>query len=236
MPVIQLPRWIKKLFGVKTAPARGGERRSGQPRRRRLFLEQLEPREMLSANPLVQSIDLTTPASPLTNASSVSYTVTFSEPVTGVDATDFQLAKSGTVTAATTQVSPVSASVYTVTVSGIAGNGTLGLNLVDDGSIHDLAGNSLERDVAFQDSVQYIVGAVPNSVAVADVNGDGKLDLVTANGDLSNTVSVDLGNGDGTFQNNDLTSFATSPYSVVVADVNSDGKPDIVTADGEATA
>ena len=35
-------------------------------------------------------------------------------------------------------------------------------------------------------------------MAVADVNGDGKPDLVVAN-DGSNTVSVLLGNGDGTF-------------------------------------
>ena len=40
-------------------------------------------------------------------------------------------------------VTPTGASTYTVTVSGVAGNGTLGLNFVDDGSIHDLAGNTL---------------------------------------------------------------------------------------------
>ena len=42
--------------------------------------------------PFVQSINRTTPAGPVTNASSVSFTVTFSEAVTGVDPTDFQLA------------------------------------------------------------------------------------------------------------------------------------------------
>ena len=43
------------------------------------------------------------------------------------------------------------------------------------------------------------VGSDPTAVAVADVNGDGKPDLVTAN-DGDDTVSVLLGNGDGTFQ------------------------------------
>ena len=36
-------------------------------------------------------------------------------------------------------------------------------------------------------------------MAVADVNGDGKLDIIVANHGTS-TVSVLLGNGDGTFQ------------------------------------
>ena len=40
----------------------------------------------------------------------------------------------------------------------------------------------------------------PESVAVGDVNGDGKPDLIVANYDGGNTVSVLLGNGNGTFQ------------------------------------
>ena len=36
-----------------------------------------------------------------------------------------------------------SGAVYTVTISGFLGSGTLGLNLIDDGSIHDLAGRQL---------------------------------------------------------------------------------------------
>ena len=75
--------------------------------------------------------------SPVTNASTVSFTVTFSEAVTGVVANDFQLALGGTAAGTLSQVTQVSASVYTVMVSGITGSGTLGLNLVDNDSIHD---------------------------------------------------------------------------------------------------
>ncbi|HJW76162.1 MAG TPA: FG-GAP-like repeat-containing protein [Thermoleophilia bacterium] len=47
-------------------------------------------------------------------------------------------------------------------------------------------------DGTLQPRLDYIVGATPRSVAVADLNGDGKLDLVTANYDAG-TISVLLG-------------------------------------------
>ena len=45
-----------------------------------------------------------------------------------------------------------------------------------------------------------MTGGNPRSVAIGDLDGDGKPDLATANYAVySNTVSVLLGNGDGTF-------------------------------------
>ena len=71
----------------------------------------------------------------------------------------------------------------------------------------------------------------PYSIAVADVNGDGNPDLLTANLD-GNTAGVKLGNGNGTF--GPVTAYSTgtnsNPYSIAVADVNGDGKPDLLTA------
>jgi hypothetical protein len=73
-------------------------------------------------------------------------------------------------------------------------------------------------------------GIFPQSLAVADLNRDGKLDVVVANGD-SNTVGVLLGNGDGTLRPAiTYDSGGFSPRSVAVADVNGDGKPDLVVA------
>ena len=66
-------------------------------------------------------------------------------------------------------------------------------------------------------------------MAVGDVNGDGKPDLVVAN-DGSNTVSVLLGNGNGTFQAQQTFATGTEPNSVAVGDLTGDGKPDIVVA------
>jgi large repetitive protein len=85
-------------------------------------------------------------ASP-TNASSVQWTVAFSEAVKGVDTSDFSLVKTGlggspAITGVTPSSSTSSAS-FTVTASTGSGSGTLGLDLVDNDSIVDGAGNKL---------------------------------------------------------------------------------------------
>src|SRR5205823_971115 len=85
--------------------------------------------------PLVQSITRTTPAGPNTNGTSVSYTVTFSTSVIGVDASDFRVTTGGSVQVTTPVVVTGSGAVYTVTVNGIHGSGDLRLDLVDDDSI-----------------------------------------------------------------------------------------------------
>ena len=118
---------------------RAGSQRKSRRRRSRQSIERLESRMLLTA-PTVTSVSLVI-AVP-TNATTVSWTATFSQAVTGVDPTDFQLVKAASVGATLTQVTPVSSSVYKVTVSGIAGNGTLGLNLINDGTINS-SGTSL---------------------------------------------------------------------------------------------
>ena len=79
-----------------------------------------------------------------TNAGSVSWTVTFGESVQGVDASDFNLASSGLGSTSITGVSGTG-STYTVTAGtdGSTPAGSLGLNLHNNGSIHDPAGNVL---------------------------------------------------------------------------------------------
>jgi 16S rRNA G1207 methylase RsmC len=84
---------------------------------------------------------------------------------------------------------------------------------------------------SFATAVNYTAGSSPAFVASADLNGDGKLDLVTANfASGTNTVSVLLGNGNGTFQAKQDFGTGTGPISVAIADLNGDGKLDLVTA------
>lgn len=74
-------------------------------------------------------------------------------------------------------------------------------------------------------------GKYPSSVAVADLNKDGKPDLIVTN-TFSDTVGVLLGKGDGTFRPavtySAVASGASAPAAIAVADVNGDGKTDVV--------
>jgi hypothetical protein len=73
-------------------------------------------------------------------------------------------------------------------------------------------------------------GGWANSVAVADVNGDGALDLAVANYPDS-TTGVFLGNGDGSFQPVALhDSGAPFAWFAAIADVNGDSDPDLIVA------
>ena len=95
------------------------------------------------------------------------------------------------------------------------------------GAVGVLLGNG---DGTFAAAAQFFAtDRFPVSVAVSDLNGDGKLDLVTAN--ESGSVSVLSGNGNGTFQAARNYADGKTHTSVAVADFNGDGKRDVVTAD-----
>src|SRR6266542_3551615 len=66
-----------------------------------------------------------------------------------------------------------------------------------------------------------------NPVVAADLNGDGKIDLVTVS---PNSVVMVLNNGNGTFGSPQIVaSTGNYPVAIAVADLNGDGKPDLVT-------
>lgn len=119
--------------------------------------------------PLVESVNRQVPETQTTTASSLTWRVTFSEPVTGVDVADFDLtviSESVSGSFAPGAVAPVGSTgtTYDVTLSGVSGNGEIRMN-VAAGGIQDLAGNTL--GLPFSNGQTYIINQnAPSSIQV----------------------------------------------------------------------
>lgn len=99
----------------------------------------------------------------------------------------------------------------------VIGNDTSGLNVA--------IGNG---DGTFT-VITLATGSCAVKPALADMNRDGKLDIVVAN-ECGNGIVVYLGNGNGTFQAATTILGSLASYAAVVADLNGDGNLDIVAA------
>jgi hypothetical protein len=119
--------------------------------------------------PTVTSID-TVDGNP-NNLNTEHFTVTFSAPVNGVDASDFTLVGTGTASGALASVSG-SGTTWTVTVNSVTGDGTLRLDLNNTGDpITDNFGNTLTA--AHTGDQSYTVQHTPPAVTSVTVPADG---------------------------------------------------------------
>src|SRR5262249_32394711 len=125
---------------------------------------------------------------------------------------------------------------YTVSLGDLNGDGHLDIVAAD---VYDNADAVLlnNGDGSFSGPTYY---AADNNftytffATLADVNGDGTLDIVNDNfyGTFYGTaVTTLLGNGDGTFGSFTGSEVGMYSYGLTLADLNGDGKLDVVTAD-----
>lgn len=148
-----------------------------------------------------------------TGTTTRSFTVVFSEDVTGVDVSDFEVVTTGSATASINTVSAADAKTYTVNVNGISGEGTIGLNAKDDDSILDAATNPLGG--TFVGEI-YTTNFVPTDISMS-----------SSSIQENNAVGAEI----GTFTTTDADAGDSFTYSLVSGTGDSDNGSFTMSAD-----
>lgn len=151
------------------------------------------------------------------NAASVNFEVVFDENAFNVSTDDFALATSGTATGTISNVAG-SGSVYTVTVSGITGEGSLKVNLSAPNNIQDVLNNT--GSPAFTSGQEHLVGACfienfeDETSGAISFSGNGNNFALTGNWSVNQGVpSTGIGGSKINLKNT-----AAGPYSIVSND------------------
>ena len=94
---------------------------------------------------------------------------------------------------------------------------------------------AVAQDLTFTTNTISVGGEWSTTVVATDINGDGKLDLISANYSASSpyTLTVLTNNGFGVFGSNATLNVDDLPLSIAAADINSDGKVDLIIANSD---
>jgi hypothetical protein len=95
--------------------------------------------------------------------------------------------------------------------------------------------NNCIAQLCFSAPATFTAGSNPQSVASADFNADGFIDLAVAN-NVSNSLSVLSGNGTGTFTLSATYTTGINPYVVNTGDFNGDGKIDLAVTNSNSSS
>ena len=143
--------------------------------------------------PTLVSIEEDVSGGPITASSSVTYTVTFDEPINAstVDVADF-----GNAGSASVGIESVTATgdpaVFTVLVTANGGvGGTLILEIVEGATIEDLAGNPLDTSTALPDDTTITVNAETTAPTLVSIEDDVSGGPIAAFSSVTYTVTFD---------------------------------------------
>ncbi len=119
--------------------------------------------------PVVMSLNRTGNDPVNTGITEVGYRLIFSEEVTGVDLSDLEVVLTGSATAILNTITAVDARTYDITVDGVGGQGTIGVNVKADDSIIDAATNPLGATFTGQ---LYTTNFIPTDITLSVENTD----------------------------------------------------------------
>ncbi len=131
---------------------------------------------------------------------------------------------------------------YSIAIGDLDGDGKADIAVANEVSatvsvLRNTATSGSITAGSFASKVDFTTGTNPYSVAIGDLDGNGKLDLVVANA-TSSTVSVFRNTAtSGSITTGSFAAkvdFATgaSPYLIAIGDLDGDGRPDLATANG----